>query len=112
MPKGSRPVSLSIENPVLAGEGVVVLAASRGDEISSDYERVKHGLFTYFLLKGLKGDADTSKDGIVDISELYLYVNDRVSETAVKELDREQHPVLLPGYEQVKGKRFNVTRVK
>ncbi|MEE9524063.1 MAG: caspase family protein [Thermodesulfovibrionales bacterium] len=112
MPKGSRPVSLSIENPVLAGEGVVVLAASRGDEISSDYERVKHGLFTYFLLKGLKGDADTGKDGMVDISELYLYVNDRVSETAVKELDREQHPVLLPGYEQVKGKRFNVTRVK
>jgi hypothetical protein len=112
IPEGSRPVSLSIENPVLAGEGVVVLAASKGDEISSDYERVKHGLFTYFLLKGLKGDADTGNDGIVDISELYLYVSDRVSETAVKELDREQHPVLLPGYEQVKSKRFDVTRIK
>jgi hypothetical protein len=112
MPKGSRPVSLSIENPVLAGEGVVVLAASRGDEISSDYERVKHGLFTYFLLKGLKGDADAGGDGLVDISELYLYVNDRVSETAIKELDREQHPVLLPGYERVKKKSFDITRIK
>ena len=102
----------SIENPVLASGGIVVLAASKGDEISSDYERVKHGLFTYYLLKGLKGDADKSRDGYVDVNELYHYVKREFAETAIKELDREQNPVLLPDIEQVKGKQLNVARIK
>jgi WD40 repeat protein len=112
IPRGSRPLSLKIENPVLASGGVIVLAASKGDEISSDYERVKHGLFTYYLLKGLKGDADSNGDGMVDVGEIFHYVSEEVAETAVRELDREQNPVLLPGMEQIKGKLMNVSRVK
>jgi len=111
-PEGARPVSLAIENPVLAGEKMIVLAASEGDEISSDYDEGGHGLFTYYLLKGMKGDADVDENGKVDIAELYLFVKDRVSETALNKLDREQNPVILPGYDQVKDRKLSVARVK
>jgi len=111
-PEGARPVSLSVENPILAGNKMIVLAASKGDEISSDYDAAGHGLFTYYLLKGMKGDADTNGDGKVDIAELYMFVKDRVSETALNTLDREQNPVLLPGYEQVKSRHVSFVRTK
>lgn len=112
IPKGARPMTLSVENPVLAGKKLVVLAASKGNEISSDYEKAQHGLFTYYLLRGFKGDADTNSDGMVRVDELYNYVQSNVSSTALTELDREQNPVLLPGLENIKGSEFNVTRVK
>jgi len=112
IPKGSRPVSLSIENPILASGKVVVLAAAKNDQISSDYDRVQHGLFTYFLLKGLRGEADSNRDGFVEVDELYRFVRDRVAETAVRELDRDQTPMLLPGPEQIKGRKFRISRVR
>jgi len=55
--EGTRPVSISIENPVLAGGKIVVIAASSGSQMSSDYDKVKHGLFTYYLLRGMRGEA-------------------------------------------------------
>ncbi|MEW6542500.1 MAG: SUMF1/EgtB/PvdO family nonheme iron enzyme [Nitrospirota bacterium] len=102
--KGARPMVLSLENPLLAAGKVVVLAASTGTQISSDYDKAGHGLFTYALLTGLHGEADQDKDGLVTLKELYPYVRKQVAETAVEELNREQTPVLLPG-EEVLGAR-------
>ncbi|MEW6542977.1 MAG: SUMF1/EgtB/PvdO family nonheme iron enzyme [Nitrospirota bacterium] len=102
--KGARPMVLSLENPLLAAGKVVVLAASTGTQISSDYDKAGHGLFTYALLTGLHGEADQDKDGLVTLKELYPYVRKQVAETAVEELNREQTPVLLPG-EEVLGVR-------
>lgn len=56
--KGARPMIISVENPLLVGGKIVVLAASSGAQISSDYDRKQHGLFTYYLLTGLRGAAD------------------------------------------------------
>ena len=47
--EGTRPISISIENPVLAGGKIMVIAASSGGQMSSDYEKVRHGLFTCLL---------------------------------------------------------------
>jgi uncharacterized protein with WD repeat len=112
MPKGARPITLSIENPVLAGGKIAVLAASTGGQISSDYDKVKHGLFTYYLLKGMKGEADINYDGKIDLRELYDYIKENVSETASIELNRDQTPVLLPDIEQDEYKHVEITRVK
>jgi len=75
---------------------VVVLSASSGTQISSDYDTEQHGLFTYFLLKGLRGDADSDSSGSVEVSELYDYVKKGVIQVAAEELNRDQTPLLLP----------------
>lgn len=110
--QGARPVSISVENPILAGGNVFVLASASGTQISSDFDKVRHGLFTYYLLKGMKGAADKDKNGKIELQELYNYVKENVSETASAELNREQMPVLLPDMLQNKNAAIEITRVK
>jgi hypothetical protein len=93
--KGMRPMGLSVETPVEAKGKTVVLAASSGDQVSSTYEKNGHGLFTYFLLKGLQGEADQNKDGSVDLQEVFDYVKPQVERIARREYNNEQTPQLL-----------------
>jgi uncharacterized caspase-like protein len=76
---------------------LTVLAGATGSQITSDYDKGEHGLFTYFLLKGLRGDADADRDGVVSLGELYPFVRENVSSRASRELNRDQTPVLLGG---------------
>ena len=39
-----------------------------------------HGVFTYYLLDGLKGKADLDADGIITVDEAYTYVSKKVPE--------------------------------
>ena len=91
---GARPLVLSVENPVLASENMIVFAAASGSQISSSYPEKKHGLFTYFLLKALRGDADEDGDGVVTVEEAEAYIVENVGRTA-GQLDREQTPQVL-----------------
>ncbi len=100
LPKGARPMGL--QYPVLSAGEVMVLAAATGTQISSDYDKAEHGLFTHYLLAGLRGEADADKDQIVTLRELVPFVRERVAHTAVEELNREQTPTLLPGEEALK----------
>ncbi|MBF0329879.1 MAG: caspase family protein [Nitrospirae bacterium] len=93
---GSRPLILSIENHALENGKLNVIAASTGSQISSDYESVKHGLFTYYLLRGMRGEADKDGNGIIELGELYDYVKTNVSDKASLDLNRDQTPVLFP----------------
>jgi hypothetical protein len=93
--KGMRPMVLSVENPVLAGGKTVVLAAGKGDQVSSTYDQKGHGLLTYFFLKGLRGEADANKDGSVDLAEVYEYLKPQVERTARREYNNDQTPQLL-----------------
>lgn len=93
--KGMRPMGLSVETPVLAKGRTVVLAASSGDQVSSTYDAKGHGLFTYFLLKGLRGEADQNKDGAVDLQEVFDYLEPQVERVARREYNNEQVPQLL-----------------
>lgn len=100
-PEGARPLVMSLDNILSANNKVVVIAGAAGSQISSDYDRVKHGLFTYYLLRGLRGEADTKRTGSVDLGDLYQYVKIHVSEKASQELNRDQTPVLLPSETKV-----------
>ena len=93
--EGMRPMGLSIENPVLAGNKTVVLAASSGTQVSSTFKAQGHGLLTYYFLKGLRGEADVNKDGSVDLSEVFAYVKPQVERTARRDFNNEQTPQLL-----------------
>jgi WD40 repeat protein len=72
---------------------VSVLAAANGEQVSSSFAAKKHGLFTYFLLKGLGGAADQDKDGRLTLEELHRFVTPAVQRQARK-LNREQTPTL------------------
>jgi uncharacterized caspase-like protein len=95
MAKGGRPIAISVENPMLASKNIVVLSASKGTEISSSYAEKRHGLFTYFLLKGLQGEADLTGDKTINIEKLYNYVTPQVKKVA-RENNREQTPTVTP----------------
>ena len=58
------------------------LTASRDREQSFESPDLEggHGVFTYYVVKGLEGAADTSRDGIVTADELAEYVHSNVRE--------------------------------
>src|ERR1700733_9870928 len=68
------------------------LLASRPREVSLEGPEFGggHGVFSYFVIKGLEGAADENKDGVVDADELIKYVSDQVPmATANKQHPRE-----------------------
>ncbi len=52
-----------------------------------------HGIFTYYAVKGLEGEADTSGDGVVSAQELGDYVYANVSQAT----SQKQHPTFDRG---------------
>nr|MBI3612592.1 caspase family protein [Nitrospirota bacterium] len=101
--QGTRPMVLSMENPILASGKTAVLAASSGAQVSSTYKQKGHGLLTYFFLKGLQGDADQDHDGVVQLKELFDYLQPQVTSVARRDFNNEQTPQLL-GNPDVLGK--------
>ncbi|HYL39122.1 MAG TPA: tetratricopeptide repeat protein [Bryobacteraceae bacterium] len=66
------------------------LLASRPKEVSLEGPQFGggHGVFSYYVIKGLEGDADQNHDGTVDANELIRYVTEQV-QTATND---KQHP--------------------
>ena len=64
------------------GSGSTILSSSAGAEYALESSEQQNGLFTYAVLEALDGkkDADTDKDGSIEMSELGEYVKKRVSE--------------------------------
>jgi len=71
------------------GKGRIILTASGANEVSCENDKLKHGIFTYFLLEGLRGKADADQDGVVTVDEAYAYVSKHVPQAT----GQEQHPV-------------------
>ena len=69
------------------GKGRIILTASRGNELSRESPKLKHGVFTYVLLEALRGSADRNDDGFITIAEVYDYVVHKVPKYA------NQHPM-------------------
>ncbi len=86
----------------LAGEGRLVVTACDVNEVSLETPEIGHGLFTHYLLEGLKGYADKDQDGLVTVHELYEYVYENVSQHARK-MGGGMHPIQKGS---VKGKIF------
>jgi len=87
----ARPVSIQLKNNYV--NNVTVFSATSSNEISSSYPKNKHGLFSYFLMKGMQGEADENNDNKITIQELFDFTKSNVSKTAGT-LDREQTPQL------------------
>ncbi|TAJ28561.1 MAG: hypothetical protein EPO64_04615 [Nitrospirae bacterium] len=79
------------------GSGKIVqVVGVRNSQQAHQYEHGKHGLFTYYLLKGLGGEADRDGNGVVSVGELCGYARVQVSRTAKADYGSEQDPVCVP----------------
>jgi len=103
--RNASPLVVAPVTEELPANATVMTAAS-GSQIASWFPEKKHSLFTYYLLKGLKGEADADRDGTIKLSELQQYVSTNVPPTARALYGREQTP-------EVRGKAdAEVLRVK
>lgn len=64
------------------------------DELSYESADLKHGYFTYYLVKGLSGLADDDADKNIIYRELDDYLYDNVNTTVVKKHNKRQTPIL------------------
>jgi formylglycine-generating enzyme required for sulfatase activity len=60
-----------------AAEGIRVLFSTKEGRVSYEDEALRQGVFTYFLAKGLEGEA-AGADGLVTFRDLADYVTDRM----------------------------------
>ena len=82
-----------------------IFSASQLDQISSGIKEAKHGIFSYYLMKGLEGYADLNKDNKITNGELLSYMDEKISVQA-STLGREQNPSLTGDPDRVLV-RFN-----
>ncbi len=88
---GLRNISIAEEEKI---DNVTIFNSASGAQFSSDYDEVGHGLFSYYLMKGLEGKADMNEDQQISTSELYSYIEENVSSTALS-IGFAQNPSLL-----------------
>jgi len=74
-------------------KGRAIITASRAAEVAVELAEIGHGLFTYYLVDGLRGAADLDRDGIVTLQELYQYLEQQVSRHS-RQVGANQHPVM------------------
>ena len=94
----ARPILLKAKESAVP-EGFTVFTAAAGDETAKPLEEAKHGMFSYFLMKGMEGDADTNGDKQITAGELHTYVKSNVvqqsSGTQTPELQGDADRVLV-----------------
>ena len=81
-------------------DNFTVFTASANDQTSGSINEAKHGMFSYYLMKGLEGKADENKDKQITNSEMIAYLKNNVSKEAFTQ-NREQDPMLSGDPDQI-----------
>ena len=76
------------------GKGRVTIAGSADNQEALEYEDKKAGVFTHYLVGGLRGAADVNTDGVVTFEEMWRYLGDNVRKASVKQGGLHE-PVLI-----------------
>jgi len=74
----ASPIGIQVTDPAarFAGGSATIFTAAGGQQLSNWYPERRHGLFTYFFLKGLQGSADADGDGAVTLGEMRIWLTD------------------------------------
>lgn len=73
----SRPIAIRAKEQGIPS-GFTVMTAAGGEQTAKPLEEVKHGMFSYFLMKGMEGGADANNDRQITAGELHTYVQQNV----------------------------------
>ena len=93
--EGARPLVMNLQKSVILSKNMTIMAAASGNQISLTYKEKGHGLFTYFMLKGIKNEEIVEKDGSIALSDLFSYLKPHVERIARKQYNNEQMPQLI-----------------
>ena len=85
----SRPVEIKAKKQSVPN-GFTLFSAAGADETSNPLYEAKHGIFSYFLMKGMEGEADINNDNQITANELHYYLKENVAQHS----DDEQTPEL------------------
>jgi hypothetical protein len=92
----SRPIAIkALEQSI--PDNFTVMTAAAGDQTAKSLEEAKHGMFSYFLMKGMEGEADKNRDNKITAGELHQYVQSNV----VQQSSGSQTPELQGDAERV-----------
>ena len=76
--------------------GMAVFFACAPNEASYEHVSLRHGVFSYHILKALEGAADTNHDGVIELNELVRYATTHVQKfVADKYPNATQSPYLI-----------------
>lgn len=70
--------------------GIAFLMSSKSGENSLEDHGLRSGIFSHFLIKGMKGAADLNMDRIISVQEIYAYTYTQVKEYTLN----QQSPTL------------------
>jgi len=79
---------------IKAPEGFSLFSAASGRQLANSHPQQKNGLFSYYVMRGLNGEADANKDDQLTASELQQYVLSNVKRSA-NFYGRPQTPELI-----------------
>jgi hypothetical protein len=90
----ARPIAVTAKQETNFPPNFTVISASAPDQISSSSPELQHGIFSYYLMRGMEGDADGNKDGKITAGEMQEYLSDKVSRQAMS-MSRKQDTQLV-----------------
>ena len=99
--KGARPALIHVENVQPPTNSIVSFNATSTGEISNAFPEKGHGLFTYYLLRGLKGEADADDNRWTSVKEIYGFVRTHVTRES-RRMQSEQTPIIVPPTSKIK----------
>ena len=88
----ARPIALKAQSSSFPPE-FTVITATAPEQMSWSSPELKHGIFSYYLMKGMEGDADLNKDGVITMQEMQNYLTENVARQAQRN-GRTQLPQL------------------
>ena len=87
-------MSRSFEEEMFSNsEGLAILSSCKMGQLSYEYEEKSHGVFSYYLLEGLMGEADTDKDRVITVPDTNKYIAKKMHEWCI-ENGFQQDPTL------------------
>jgi len=96
---GLKPIVAKTDEKAYPAE-FTVITASAADQFSSASQDLKHGIFSFYLMKGMEGDADGNKDGRITSGELQKYLSEMVGKQAMG-LNRTQNTQLFGDVDRI-----------
>jgi hypothetical protein len=83
-----------------AGTSIIRIVSSDSLSKGLEDDKHRHGLMTYYLLRALRGESDSNRDGSVTLAEVAAYVSQKVTWAAKTQFSSDQRPLITPPLKQ------------
>jgi len=90
--KGGKKRSPFLLDTAYDMKGFAFMTSSSSDEASQESDRLKGSFFTHYLISGMRGAADMTRDGRITLNEAYQYAFSETLSQTQKTMSGPQHP--------------------